>query len=365
MSIKFVADGDNWDPLLNNTIRASLVNSLPDASWQVVTYAAILANRKIAQPLNQFFGNDLASLEPLGLSKAISEAIKVNGDVCCVPYGTTIPVIYCNMDLLRRVGYSKQQPPASWEEIHEIGLKVKALDDNLNGGFIEYTASNAWMFQTLLASYGGQMMNPARTSIAFNGEEGLQAITTLARFGETVRTDMSTEQARQAFKAGATAMHIQSASGTTSTAKAANGRFKLAVAQIPVANPQGRMAGAGHGFFMFTKDPIKQQVVWEFMKFAASQKAQMILAINSGYMPINLVALKDAAFLDEYLKINPLHRDIVGRLAVTGDQFSFPSDNTVKIVQMMSEEMRGVIFQRTTPEAALQNMTNQTKDLLG
>ncbi|UCI32067.1 extracellular solute-binding protein [Mesorhizobium sp. B4-1-4] len=365
MSVKFVADGDSWDPLLNNTIRASMINSLPDASWQALSYTGILASRHIAQPLNKLFANDLGSLEALGISKAMIDATTVNDEVYSIPYGTTIPIIYCNMNLLRKVGYSMQQPPASWDEIHDIGLKIKTLDGAVNGGFIEYMANNAWIFQTLLASYGGRMMNSARTSIAFDGREGLQALNTLSRFGGIVRTDMSTEQARQAFKAGLTAMHIQSASGTTSIAKAVNGNFELAVGQIPVAVPEGRLAGAGHGFVMFTKDAAKQKVIWEFMKFAVGKKGQMILAKNSGYIPISLVALKDPAFLDEYLKINPLHRGIVERLAITGDQFSFSSDNTVMIAKMMSDEMREVIFQRKAPATALQAMATETKKLLG
>ncbi|MET4331854.1 multiple sugar transport system substrate-binding protein [Bradyrhizobium sp. i1.15.2] len=363
-SIKFVADGDNWDPLLNSTIRGSLVNSLPDGSWQALTYAGILANRKIAQPLNKLFGGDTGGLEALRVSSAMIDAASVNGEVFSVPFGTTIPVIYCNMDLLRKAGYLNPKPPASWDEIHEFGLKVKSLNETVSGGFIEYEASNAWMFQTLLSSYGGEMMNRVQKSIAFDSPAGLQALTTLARFGETVRIDMSAEQARQAFKSGSTAMHIQSASGMTSTAKAAAGHFELAIAQIPIA-PQGRLAGAGHGFFMFTKDQAKQEVMLDFMKFAASKKGQMILVKNSGYMPVNLAALKDSVFLDEYLTINPLHRDIVERLAVTGDQFSFPSDNTAKIVKMMCDQMRGVLFWGSKPEEALQNMAGQAKKLLG
>ncbi|NTE65088.1 hypothetical protein G6M85_05610, partial [Agrobacterium tumefaciens] len=52
MAVKFSADGDNWDPLLNNTLRAAVVGALPDATWQSLTYAGILADRNIAQPLN-------------------------------------------------------------------------------------------------------------------------------------------------------------------------------------------------------------------------------------------------------------------------------------------------------------------------
>ncbi|AYG61699.1 hypothetical protein [Rhizobium jaguaris] len=131
-----------------------------------------------------------------------------------------------------------------------------------------------------------------------------------------------------------------------------------------LASANGRLAGAGHGFFMFTKDAAKQKVLWEFMKFATGQKGQMILAKNSGYMPINILASKDPAFLDAYFRINPYHRGVVERLAITGDQFSFPSDNTVKIVQMMADQMHDVITHRIGADEALARMASQTRKLL-
>ncbi|NTE68057.1 extracellular solute-binding protein, partial [Agrobacterium tumefaciens] len=293
------------------------------------------------------------------------EATTVGGNVFGVPFGTTVPIVYCNMDLLRKAGYSNPQPPSTWDEIHEIGAKVAALGGNINGGYIEYTATNAWMFQNLLASHGGRMMNEARTAIAFDGPEGLQSLKTLSRFGDISTNDMTVDQARQAFNAGVTALHIRSASGTTSVAKAAAGHFELAVVQLPLPNPNGRLVGAGHGFFMFTKEPAKQKVVWEFMKFAASPQGQMILAKNTGFMPVNLQALNEPSFRDEYFKINPYHRAVVERLAITGDQFSFPSNNTVKIVQTMADEMHDVVTHRTKPDVALERMATQTRKLLG
>lgn len=364
MAVKFAVDGDNWDPLLNNTLRASVVGALPDATWQSLTYAGLLASRGIVQPLNPLFGDNVKNLEDAGLSRLLIDASTVKGSVYCLPFGTTVPVVYCNMDLLRRAGYSKPQPPATWEEIHEIGAKIASLGGSINGGYIEYGGSNAWMFQNLLVSHGGRMMNEAQSAIAFDGPEGLRSLETLSALGDIATTDMTIDQARQAFNSGVTGVHIRSASGTTSIAKAAAGRFELAVAQFPVPVSNGRLAGAGHGFFMFARDPARQKVVWEFMKFAAGFKGQMILAKTTGYMPVNLRALEDEAFRDQYLKINPFHRPILERLAMTGDQFSFAT-NPAKITQMMSDEMREVINHHAKPEQALSRMAAQTRKLLG
>jgi multiple sugar transport system substrate-binding protein len=363
VAIRYIGKGDNWDPLLQITLRDSIVNDLPDGTWQSLTYAPLLARRGIAQPLDPQFG-DVGALEAIGLSKTLVDATTVNGSVFAMPFGTTVPILYYNMDLLRRAGYAAATPPASWNEIIDTGKKVAALGGKINGGFIEYDSTNAWMFQNLLASFGGRMMNADQTDIAFAGPEGLQAMEVLWRFGDTNNIDMTRDQARQAFNAGSEGMLVRSASGTTSVAKAAAGQFELQVGQLPVPSADGRLVGAGHGFMTFAKDPERQKAMWRFMRFAAEPEGQMILARMTGYMPVNVKALNDPEFLKAYLAINPYHRPIVERLAITGDQFSFPTDNTVKIVDMMADVMRQVVRHDTKPDQGLAAMAEQSRNLL-
>jgi len=114
----------------------------------------------------------------------------------------------------------------------------------------------------------------------------------------------------------------------------------------------------------FAKDPERQKAMWRFMRFAAEPEGQMILASMTGYMPVNVKALNDSEFLKAYLAINPYHRPIVERLAITGDQFSFPTDNTVKIVDMMADVMRQVVRHDTKPDQGLAAMAEQSRKLL-
>ncbi|MGY4167822.1 extracellular solute-binding protein [Bradyrhizobium sp. USDA 4529] len=361
--VEFIANGENWDPLLQNTLRGAIVGDLPDGTWQSLTYAQILAKRRIAQPLDQFSGGG-QRLTAMGLSRALIEATQVSGHSYSLPFGTTIPVVYYNMNLLKQAGFAGSELPKSWNDIVEIGKKVASLGRNVNGGYIEYTSTNAWMFQNILGTLGGRMMNPQQTDIAFDGSEGLQTLEILAKFGQTNNVDMTLDQARQAFNSGITGVHIRTASGVNAVAKAAASQFELQVGQLPVPHPHGQLVGAGHGFFMFAKDPERQKRVWEFISFAASADGQAILAKHSGYLPINMITLNDPKFLEEYFAANPFHRSVVGQLSITGDQFSFPTDNTVKIVDTLSEQMRRVVTHQAEPKQALAAMAEQARRLL-
>nr|WP_110374359.1 extracellular solute-binding protein [Chelatococcus asaccharovorans] len=363
IEVDFVVAGDSWDPLLQNTLRGSLVGDLPDGTWQSLTYAPLLAKRGIAQPLTTQFGGS-SEFEAMGLPKDMVEASMRGGQVFAMPFGTTVPIVYCNMDLLRRGGYSKTNAPGTWDEIAEVGAKVAVLGNPINGGYIAYPSTNAWMFQNLLASFGGQMMTADQREIAFDGPEGLRALEVLWQLGAASNIDMTHPQAINAFSAGSEGFLITSASATKAVSKAAAGSFDFQVGQFPVHGENGRLIGAGHGFMVFTKDPERQKALGQFMKLALSPTGQMILARNTGYMPVNILALKDAKFLEEYLSINPYHRAIVERLSITGDQFSFPSENTVKIVEMIAETMRQVVVHQAKPAQALASMADQTRKLI-
>lgn len=363
VSVSFVESAADWDTLLQSTLRGAIVGDLPDGTWQSLTYTTLLAKNTVAQPLDDLSGG-VSQLAALGLSQALVEGSSSRGHIYAIPFGTTIPVIYYNMDLLHRAGYSAATPPATWDEIIAIGKKVATIDPKISGGYFEYDATNAWMFQNLVATHGGRMMNPEQSDIAFDGPEGQAALDVLSRFGDTSTVDMTRDQARQAFNAGSMGMLVRSASGTTSVAKAAKGHFELQVGLLPVPSAEGRLVGAGHGFMMFAKDAHKQEALWRFMKFAAGPKGQMILAKNTGYMPVNILALKDPKFLKQYLSINPYHRAIVEQLAITGDQFSFPSANTVKITDMIAAEMRGVVVHQETAKQALATMASTARELL-
>ncbi|MBB4428327.1 multiple sugar transport system substrate-binding protein [Bradyrhizobium sp. CIR48] len=361
--VEFVASGDNWDVLLQNTFRGAVSGDLPDGTWQSLTYARKLAKRGISQSIDNFSGG-VENLAIIGLSLPLIESTIVDRRSYSLPFGTTLPVVYYNIALLNSTGASHAELPRSWDEIIEIGRKVASLGRSISGGYIEYASTNAWMFQNILGTLGGRMMNAELTDVAFDEPEGLQALGIMAKFGQTNNFDMTTEQARHAFNSGVIGVHIGTASTIKSVAKAASAQFELRVGPLPVQAPGGRLVGAGHGFFMFTKDPARQKRLWDFIKFAAGADGQAILAKHSGYLPINMIALNDPQFLEQYFAVNPYHRSVVEQLPFSADQFSFPTDNSAKIMDIMSDTMRKVVTQKSEPKRALTELARQTRELL-
>jgi multiple sugar transport system substrate-binding protein len=362
IALNYVLAGDNWEPALQTTLRNALVGNLPDAQHQALSYAQIMARRGITQPLDGLLG-DAAQLAAAGIPTPMIDAVTTPTGIHAIPFGTTIPVLYWNRDLMARAGHEGPLP-TSWDEIIAVGRDMAALGDGIAGAYIEYTANNAWMFQNLLTTLGGRMMTPDLSDIAFDGPEGLAALEILWRFGEASNVDMNTNQARQAFNGGACGMLIRSASGLPSVTAAAEGKFALDVGPWPVPTEGGRLMGAGHGVMMFTTDPVKQEAVGRYMRFVSGPKGQKILADTSGYMPINLIVAEDPAAMKAYYAANPHNRELVERLPIIGDYFAFPIDNTGQIFDLMIEQMRLVVLRQVQPAEALAAMADEARALL-
>jgi multiple sugar transport system substrate-binding protein len=361
IAVEATPGGDNWDPHLQATLRAGIVNDLPDLSHQTLAYTRVLLRRGYVQPLDRFLA-EAGGGDALGLPRPMLESARLDGRLYAIPVSTTLPVIYYNRDLLRRGGWSEAGLPQDWTVLLGAARAVAGLGNRIIGGYVEYTSTNAWMFQNLLAAFGGRMVDAAGTDVAFDSPAGLEAMRVLAGFGAAT-TDMTQNQARQAFDGGTLGLNVRSASGIPAVQAAARNRFALDIGLFPVPSPQGQVVGAGNGVVVFTKDPDRQRAAWDWIRFVIGPEAQAIIATRTGYMPVSLAAAQDDRYMGQYYRDNPLQRVLVSKLAITADWYSFP-DNPVRIFDAMAEELRRTILGQDPPEQALAAMAEETRRLM-
>ncbi|MFI6285470.1 extracellular solute-binding protein [Streptomyces sp. NPDC051018] len=108
---------------------------------------------------------------------AALEAMSQDGKVYAAPiYHTVTSTIY-NKKLLDRAGITK--PPATWDEIKAAAPKLKAVGHTT----LDYSASNEasqnMSFYPLLWQAGGKVFAEDGKKVAFNGPEGVAALTFL------------------------------------------------------------------------------------------------------------------------------------------------------------------------------------------
>ena len=354
---------EEWTGQLQKTLRSAVTGDLPSVSHQSLNNLRVLVARGVVAPLDTFI-EEAGGWEALGYLPRLKETVTVDGSIYAVPFATTIPLVFYNMDLVKKAGYDKESLPETWDEIFALAKKVDALGDKVMGIYMEVDATSAWMFQTILMSLGGSMMNPAETQIAFDGEEGLRTLEITRELGESGQIVMSDNQARQQFMAGGVGIYIRSASVLPKFTKAAEGKFEFRAGQIPVPKPGASLPGAGNGMVMHATDPAQQRAAWRYMTFAAGASGQAALIDNTGYAPINVKAVSQPGYLKDFYEERPFYRLVVDRFPIISDWYAFPGNNSPRIFQTMIDEQLAVVAGQTTPEDALATMAKTARELL-
>lgn len=364
VQIEYVAAGDNWQPLIQSTLRDSLVGQLPDVTHQLINYAGLYSEKRLAQPIDTIPGGP-DFIASSGISGALVEAATENDHVYAAPYGLTVPVVFYNMSLLKKAGWNLDRAPQTWTEITDAATKVSALGGNINGGYLEFEASNNFMYQNVLTGLGGSMADKDSV-IGFDNETGVEAMTIIRDFAKAANTSaMTTNQARQAFNAGTMGILFRSASGIPSVMEAAQANsFQLEIGSFPVVSGKGKLSAVSHGMFILTKDPIRQKAALQYLEWAYGPEGQALEAEYAGYFPANSKALNESELFADYIKSNPHVRNLAASLSDAGDWYTYPVDNTDQIFDAQIEVVRRVITGKTDPAAAVAQMSAETEKLL-
>ena len=362
IAVEVSAPVTTYEELLQRTLRGALVDDLPDVIFLGYNLLGVAVNRGLGVPLDPFIAEE-ADWAGRGFTDAVLSACRVAGAQYCLPYETSLPIIYYNVDLVAAAGGDPNAFPTDWDAIVDLGRAIDALGDDVTGVVFPFNHSGNWGFQALVFSRGGRLMDAGETTVAFDGEEGRWALDLLARIAETSDAAFGWTDGRQAFAAGAVGIFIDTSGALTGLVDGAGGRFAVRTAPLPVA-ANGRLPAGGNGALILTDDPVRQAAAWDFVSFAAGAVGQTIVVNNSGYMTNNSLAIDDPDLLGRFYRDNPEHRTAVDLLPHITRWYAFPGVNSVRIAEAIEDHLLSVLSGEATPDAAMPRMVADVEALL-
>src|SRR5262249_55335512 len=140
------------------------------------------------------------------------DACSHQGKLYGIPYSTSTPIVYFNLDLVRRAGGNPDDLPRDWAGIFALGRKIDALDGPTQGLAFQYKGNGNWGFLALLASLGGTPMDAEETKLTFDTPQMLRALQIIHAFGEAGQVDMTRNQWRQSFPSGTLGIYVDTSS---------------------------------------------------------------------------------------------------------------------------------------------------------
>ena len=363
--IEVVVDGpaESYEDGVQRLLRENVAGSMPDVAFVGLNLWRVLEARGLAQELEPFMGDKDAFLaEGYGPAARLGQ---FNDRTFALGASASTLVMYVNVDLVEKAGGSMADFPQDWDGLIALASRINDLGPTTDGIWLQ---RHDWRFQSLLGSYGGRPLTADESDIAFDDEAGIAAARLFNRFtAEAGMKTYDTNEARQAFPAGALGIMLESSSLLNRFVEGAGDRFEMALLPLPISAPPEDVyfPTGGSGVVMLATDEAKQQASWTFMRFAMGPEGAKIIVENTGFAPTNSVVVDDAAYLADFYAANPLVKPAHEQIArFAGPWYSFPGDQGVAVTDLIAAAMVEISDGQADPEETVRNLAETMRDRL-
>ncbi len=266
-------------------------------------------------PLADFIAKDASF--PLGeILPEIRRYYEVNGRLHSLPFATSNPILYYNVDALNKAGV---KPPTTFAELKAVAAKLSSGDGKVTG--ITWPL-HSWFFEELMALQGKDLVNQgngrtaAPTEALYTQPEGVAVVELwqeMVKAGTFANVGRGWEPAEQNFLSGRSAMLVTSTSDVFEISRKAG--FKVGTASLPKRDPKiaGGTVIGGNSLWILKGKPEQEAGSYAFVKFMAAFDNQKYWHTNTGYFPIRkdvIAALEKEGFY----KKNPAAKTAIDQL---------------------------------------------------
>lgn len=363
ITVTFTAPAAAYEELTQSALRGVAIGSVPDVMMHGYHRVALLAERGAVVALDDFAGRE-AALEAAGYTRAARELCMVGETLYGLPIATSTQIVYYNVDLIRASGGDLDAPPTDWNGVLALAQQIDPAGGTVTPLFFDYKGAGNWGFLALVFSHDGRMMSADGGELRLDGPEGMAALELLRRFGEAGQVDMTRSQAMQAFAAGSIGILVFTSSALNAIEDQAEGRFDVRTGPFPISAPGGTIPAGGVCAMVFSEEAERQQAAWRFVEFAAGPVGQTIMALTSGYMPNNTVAITDPDLLGAFYDDNPNHRTSVEQIPAMTGFWTWPGPNSIRIQELIEDHLVEVATLLTPPDEAMADIVAAVRPLL-
>ena len=261
--------------------------------------------------------------------EAAWEISSVNGKIYGMPWLLDQKYFYYNMEMLEQAGYDA--PPATWEELEEMGMKMKEM------GLVEYPIVWSWAqaecaicdFVTLLGGNGARLFDE-NNEPTFNSPDGVEVVqwmidsinkgisnpSSLAAYEEDVRSVFSSGKAAFATNWG----YMYDLANFNEEESQVVGKVGMSLMPVFEKGKQQGIDSAtidGSMGFAVTANSPNAETAWEYVKFLTSEEIQM--EFSKHMLPVWETSFQEP-HVQTLMEINPSSEVYV---PMFGEQFPY------------------------------------------
>ena len=354
----------DYEALLQRNLRDAVTRQLPDVAFHGLNRQRTLVEREIPVDLKPFMAAD-ARIAEQGYSESLLSLGQVGAAQTGIGFALSTPILYYNVELLRRAGGNPENLPTTWEQVAALARAIHGTAENLNGMFFDWTITGNWAWQALVFSHGGTMLSADERQVAMANEHGQRAMAALRLMIDEGRMpDLRSNAAISDFFAGRLGISMQSTAQLGRYNREIGGRFPLVCGRFPIPGPNARLPAGGNVAMMFARDAAKQAAAWEFIKFATGPVGATMMVNATGYMPASTIPAQREEMLGRFYRENPNHMVTFRQQDVITGWYAFPGQNALRITDTINDHLQSVVGKRAEPAAVLTRMAADVQALL-
>jgi sn-glycerol 3-phosphate transport system substrate-binding protein len=215
---------------------------------------------------------------------------QTGGKTWGIPFQRSTVVMYWNKELFKEAGLDPEKPPATWNELVEMGKQLTKRDASGNvatwGVQVPSSGFPYWLFQGFTTQNGVELMNAAGTQTYYDKPEVIQAL--------QFWVDLSTKHKIHppgVVEWGTTpkdfferkAAIIWTTTGNLTNIRN-NAKFPFGVAMLPAGKQRGTPTGGGN-WYVFKKSTAEERAAaLKFIRWVTSPQRAAQWAIATGYI---------------------------------------------------------------------------------
>lgn len=320
----------------------------------ILAFDDLIATSEEKQWLNSFY-------------PALMENSRTGGKTWSIPFQRSTIVMYYNKDAFRKAGLDPDSPPATWDELVEMGKKLTTKDSSGKvtqwGLEIPSTGYPYWMFGALSRQNSEVLMNDAGTETYFDHPGVIQALDFWKNLGREYQImpegTIEWGTLRSDFLEQKTAIMWHSTGNLTAVKK--NAGFDFGVAMLPAKKERGTPTGGGNFYIFKQATAEKRAAALKFIKWMTQPERTAQWSIGTGYLGTRPDAYKTAV-LKSYVKDFP-------PAAVARDQLKYATaelsvHENGRIYKTLNDAIQAALTDAKTPEKALKDAQKQAERIL-
>ena len=367
--IVFRAPAPTYDDGHQAMMRAALTHQLPDVYYSGYDLLEELVRALVKQDelvdLDALLTHEGNAFRQKNYSDRMLELGRVDGKLYGLPFNASTPIMYYNVDLVKKAGGDPDRMPDTWDATIALAAKIKALGSDVAGlvyGVQDYPGN--WLYHAMIMQAGGTVVDGRQVPLG----GPVLGVKTLQRFRSFVTDDgmplISLDQARQQFLAGKVGLFFDTPARLKQMSDLVGGKFTMRTAVFPMDDKaKGGLPTGGNAAIITTHDAQKQKAAWEYVKFVSGPEAQKIVVETTGYMPTNLRAT-EPQFLGAFYDQHPNDRTAALQMDRAARWVGYPAGNSVRIWRAQRDIIGAVMRGDIEPKAAYEKIVKDTAAMM-